>query len=88
MIDQPINPVPDYFRDLNTAKKEAREHAFNPEKKLGGPVDIMSRRDHFAAAALQGILSFTDKMSPIATAETAAAYGDALLKKLEEAPHD
>ena len=53
---------------------------------LGNPALVigLTKREQFAAMAMQGLLSHNANWRPIAVAETAAAMADALLAELEK----
>ena len=87
-------PTVDYvdpFKSLNDIKRQEREALLNSpasQQHKAPPVSstfasLISRRDYFAAAALQGILSYTDELSIGAATLFAVKYADSILLRLD-----
>lgn len=49
---------------------------------------VVSRRDYFAAAALQGFLASSDDISGTAIIKTAVKFADAIIAELDKSQHE
>lgn len=77
-------------KDKKDAKKNGQEPAFIPTSGLygWGATYGMSKREYFAAMALQGLLASECQMTNERFAEGAVNLADCLLLALEEEPSD
>lgn len=82
----------DPFDSANAQQRELKMALLNQqnptERKLQGPVALMSRRDHFAAAALQGLIPDSKGERIDNLIEDAVHFADKLIAKLDEVKHD